>query len=219
MRIQLELPELTEFPNGFPRHWLNIIFTGNRPDTYQIHAITTTYVRLVEAAFAEYRQGRLLFHAVWNGDRSTIPIGPHNLACASFESCLTNMHRAVQCMLKIRGRPDVPQALKDLIPKKPRFTEARIADRIRDVRHAIQHLEGQVLDGTIPENTPFALQAVGPETPIPEEPGQTLKTFDRLQIGSSEITFLELCTWLNEMGRCAEQISKFERSPSASRVT
>jgi len=161
MRVRLDLPELTEFPNGFPRHWLNVIFTGNRPDTFQIQAITTTYVRLVEAAFADYRQGRLLIHAVWNRDFGplTIPIGPHNLACASFESCLTNMHRAVRCMLKIRGRPDVPQALKDLIPKKPQFTETRIADRIRDVRDAIQHLEGQVLDGTIPENTPFTLMA------------------------------------------------------------
>lgn len=214
MRVQLELPDLPEFPHGFPRHWMNVIFTGNRPDTYQIYAITTTYVRLVEAAFAEYRQGRSLVHATWNRrDPSTIPIGAHNLACASFKSCLTNMHRAVRCMLKIRGRPDVPQALKDLLPVRPRFVEARVADRIRDVRDAIQHLEGQVLDGTIPEKTPFMLGAVGPETSIPEEPGQTLKTIDRLQIGKFEITFLELCTWLKEMGQCAEQISNFERSP------
>jgi hypothetical protein len=212
MRIQLELPELPDFPNGFPRHWLNVIFTGNRPDTYQIHAITTTYVRLVEAAFAEYRQGRSYIYATWvHRDPATIPIGTHNLACASFESCLTNMHRAVRCMLKIRGRPDVPQGLKDLLAVRPRFAEARVADRIRDVRDAIQHLEGQVLDGTIPENTPFTLGAVGPETPIPEEEGQTLKTIDRLRIGNFEITFLELCTWLKEMGHCAEQISNFER--------
>jgi hypothetical protein len=33
MRVQLELPELTEYPDGFPAHWLNIFFTKNRPDT------------------------------------------------------------------------------------------------------------------------------------------------------------------------------------------
>jgi hypothetical protein len=76
MRVQLELPELTEFPNGFPAHWMNIIFTKNRPDTYQIHAITTTYVRLVEAAMEDYRQARLRVHAVWiHRDPSSIPIG------------------------------------------------------------------------------------------------------------------------------------------------
>jgi hypothetical protein len=53
MRVQLELPELTEFPNGFPAHWMNVFFTKNRPDTYQIHAITTTYLRLVEAAMED----------------------------------------------------------------------------------------------------------------------------------------------------------------------
>jgi hypothetical protein len=45
MRVQLELPELTEFANDFPAHWTNIIFTRNKPDTYQVHAIITTYVR------------------------------------------------------------------------------------------------------------------------------------------------------------------------------
>jgi exodeoxyribonuclease V alpha subunit len=29
----------------------------------------------------------------------------------------------------------------------------------------------KVLDGTVPEKTPFMIQAVGPETPVPEEPG------------------------------------------------
>jgi hypothetical protein len=210
MRIQLEIPELTEFSNGFPSHWVNIIFTRNRPDTYQIHAIVTTYVRLVEAAMAEYRQGRLLVHAFWN-HHGSLQMSAHNMAAAYFEACLTNMHRAVQCMIKIRGRRDVPEDLKSLIPKKPRFTEDRIASRIRDVRHAVQHLEEQVLDGTVPERTPFMIQAVGPEAPIPEEPGQTLKTIDRLQIGSFEITFSELCSWLREMGQCAEAISRYER--------
>jgi hypothetical protein len=215
MRIKLDLPELTEFQNGFPGYWMSVIFMGNRPDTYHTHAITATYVRSVEAAFFEYRQGRSLVYKTWvDRHPSTIPIGTQNLACSSFEQCLTSMHRCVRCMLRIRGGREVPQALKDLIPTRPRFVEDRIADRIRGVRDAIQHLEEVVLDGTIPENTPFMLGAVGPERPIPEEPRQTLKTIDRLQIGNFEITFLELCTWLKEMGQCAEQISKFERSPS-----
>ncbi|MGB8898802.1 MAG: hypothetical protein WCC90_05960 [Methylocella sp.] len=75
----------------------------------------------------------------------------------------------------------------------------------------MQHLEEKVLDGTVPEKTPFMIQAVGPETPIPEEPGQTLKTIDRLQIGSYEIKFSELCAWLMEMGECADKISKYKR--------
>jgi hypothetical protein len=211
MRVRLELPELMEFSSGFPAHWMNIIFTRNRPDTYQVHTIITTYVRLVEAAMAEYRQARLFVHAFWN-HHGSLQIGAHNMAGAYFEACLTNMHRAVRCLIKIRSRRDVPEDLKRLIPEKPRFTEDRIASRIRDVRDAVQHLEDQVLDGTVPEKTPFMIQAVGSETPILEEPGQSLKTIDRLQIGSFEIMFSELCSWLKEMGQYAELISRYERS-------
>lgn len=212
-RFQLEMPELTEFPNDFPGHWMNILFTKTRPDTYQIHALTTTYVRLVEAAMEDYRLARGLVDEVWvHRDPSSIPIGAHNRASAYLEACLTNMHRAVRCMNKIRNRPDVPSDLKSLIPQRVRFTEPLIADRIRDVRDAVHHLEEKVLKGRVPEQTPFMVQAVGPETPVREEPGQTLKTIDRLQIGSHEIKFLELYAWLLEMGECAEKISKYQRT-------
>ena len=113
-------------------------------------------------------------------------------------------------MIRIRSRSDVPNALKALFLNKPRFTEDRVANRIQNVRHAIQHLEEKILDGSIPEFTPFALRADGAETPVPGEPGQTLKTIDRLQIGAYEIRFSELCTWLQEMALFADQISKYE---------
>jgi hypothetical protein len=98
--------------------------------------------------------------------------------------------------------------MKDLIRAKPRFAQDRVANRIR---HAIQHLDEQVLDGRVPENTPFALMATGKEAPIAEEPGQTLKTIDGIQIGNLEIRFSELCALLVEMGQYAERLCKFER--------
>jgi hypothetical protein len=140
MRIELELPELPEFPDGFPDYWLNILFTNNRQTSYQVRAMTTTYVRLVEAAMTEYRQARSLVHAVWSNGGTKGWLGIHNRACAYFESCLTNMHRAVRFMMKILSRPDVPRALKDLFPNKPLFTRSHIADRICNVRDAIHHL-------------------------------------------------------------------------------
>ena len=209
MRIELKLPDLTEFPKGFPDYWLNIIFTNNQPLSYKVRAIITSYVRLVEAAMTEYCQARSLIHAVWNDNLST-RLGDHNRAVANFEACLTNMHRAVRFMIQIRRRIDIPKDLKSQILPKPQFTEARISDRIRNVRDAIHHLDEKIIDGSLSENTPFALQATGPETPIPDEPGQTLKAIDRLKIGRLEIKLMELHKWLVEMGRCAEQISLYE---------
>jgi hypothetical protein len=209
MIFELNLPELSEYPDGFPDYWLNILFRNNQSTvSYKGRAAITTYVRLVEAAMTEYREARSLIHKAWNGDG--MGLRDNIRACAYFEACLLNMHRAARFMISIRSSRDVPRALKDLFPGKPLFTRPHIADRIRDVRDEIHHLDEHVLKGTIPENSTFALLASGPETPVPHEPGQTLKTIDRLQIGSYEIPFSDLCKWLLEMARCAEQISEYE---------
>lgn len=65
----------------------------------------------------------------------------------------------------------------------------------------------------IPDGTPFMLFATGLETPVPDsdQPNRTLKVIDRLIIGDQEISFVELATWLTEMGECAEVISKYGR--------
>jgi hypothetical protein len=117
MIVEIAIPELTLYPNGFPRHWLNIIFLGNRPDSYKLHAITTTYVRLVEGAYVHYRLARQCVHSLWNTHNS-LAIGSHNLSATYFEDCINSMHRAVLCMKGIRGRRDVPADLKGLLPRR-----------------------------------------------------------------------------------------------------
>jgi hypothetical protein len=213
MIVEIAIPELTLYPNGFPRHWLNIIFLGNRPDSYKLHAITTTYVRLVEGAYVHYRLARQCVHSLWNTHNS-LAIGSHNLSATYFEDCINSMHRAVLCMKGIRGRRDVPADLKGLLPQKPQFTTDAVAHRLRNLRDAIQHMDQLVLKGEIPEGTPFMLMATGPETPVadPNQPKQTRKVIDRLVIGEKELLFADLVRWLHEMGECAEVISNYERT-------
>ena len=122
------------------------------------------------------------------------------------------MHRAVLCMTRIRSYREVPADLKALFPDRPLFTTDAVANSIRDIRNTIQHMDDRVVrETTIPKDTPFMLMATGPETPVLDQPGQTLKVIDRLTIGSEELLFTELVTWLHEMGECAEVISKYER--------
>ena len=208
MKLKLEIPELTEFANGFPAFWVGSLFLTQQPTTYQVRAVVTTYIRLVESAMVQYRQAREFVYAFWNHGGS-LNIGATNLASSHFEACLTNMHRAGRCLVQIRRRTDVPQDIKALFPTKPRFIEDRVAERVRNMRDATQHTLEQVQDGTIPENTPFMIHATGHEQPIPEEPGQTLKTIDRLQIGHSEIRFDELTRWLLEMAECAQRLADY----------
>lgn len=209
MIAKVEIPEISKYPDGFPSHWLNLIFSGNRPDEYKIHAIVTTYVRLIEGAFVHYRQARLHVLEFWN-ELHSLPIGRLNLSSTYFENCIDLMHRAVLCMRGIRCNPEVPTVLRAAFPTEPNFATEAIADRLRKLRNSVQHMDEKVAGGQIEKGAPFMLLATGEESPMPDQPDQTLKVIDRLIIGDRHILFSELATWLIEMGDCAELISNVQ---------
>jgi hypothetical protein len=192
---------------------MNVVFLGNRPDAYKIHAIVTTYVRLVEGALVHYGQARQHTLTYWD-THAEVAMGSATLSVTYFEDCLTSMHRATLCMSRIRSNRQVPDDIEALFPRKPRFASAAVAERLRGVRDAIQHMDERVLRGQIPDGTPFSLMATGDETPLSDQPGQTLKVIDCLVIGDQKLSFVELAQWLTEMGDCAEIISKYERPRS-----
>jgi hypothetical protein len=208
--IEYDIPEIVEYAHGFPGHWVNVMLMGNHPGNYTVHSITTSYVRYVEAALQTYRSGRSHTYEYWK-ESEDVKISAYNMAITDFETCITNMHRAARCIKALFSRPDVPENLKALISPKPHFCTARVADQLRMVRDMIQHVEGMVNDGTIPENTPFYLRAYGPEVPVEGQPGQTILTLNRLEVGDVKINFKDLCRWLREMGECAERIATFTR--------
>jgi hypothetical protein len=206
--MDMQIPEAPSYPNGFPNHWLNVYFLNNKPGSYQSHAITTTYVRCVEAALSDYSLARALTLEFW--DVSTgFKYGAINAATSHFESCLTNMHRAVRCMIALHSRTDLPSDFKALILPKPTFTKGVIEHRIRTIRAMVQHMERKILDGEVPENTPFFLKPDGPEVPVAGDPGQTIKTIDRLVIGSADVLLGDLCDWLSEMCRYASGVASY----------
>jgi hypothetical protein len=89
---------------------------------------------------------------------------------------------------------------------KVAFAQDAYADRIREMRNEIHHLEDSLLSGQISEGQNTALRADGPETPHPSEENQTNMTIDRLVIGSQEILFRDLVQWLTEMISVVERL-------------
>ena len=109
------------------------------------------------------------------------------------------MNRATNCFRRLRGdrlHDPIAQALRK---QRFAFSTNDVADRIREMRNKIHHLEDSVLRGQIAEGQSSALQPVGPEVPHPTEEGQTIMTIDHLVIGSNQIAFRELVQWLSEM--------------------
>lgn len=212
MYVEFKVPELNDCPKGFHGYWMRIIFIRTFSDNYQVSSLITSYVRLIEAALAEYRMGRENLLAFWNTDGS-MNLGAMNRSVSHFENCLSDMHRAIRCFTRLRGYRDLRDELRALFREnRPRFVADFVSDQIRSFRNEIHHVEEYLIHGRIQQGQPIALRPDGPEVPHPTEENQTLKTIDRLKIGELELIFVELANWLNEMVRIAEKISNFNPS-------
>lgn len=205
--VDVRIPDLSAFRPGFPGHYVRLIFRDNQPQDFRTRALTSTFIQLTETAIWQYENGRELIEEFWiKRDPGSIPIGSFIRASGYFESCITNMHRATECMIAIRGRRYVQQDAKDLLPKPIRFIQEPVAGRLRAMRNAVQHFERQILAGQPPNKVRYILAADGPEI---EEGDDKTKLIDRLMIGEIEIEFSELCQWLQEMAKCAGAISNY----------
>ena len=209
MYVSIEIPEISEFPEGFPAFWVTSLFVQSLSEDFKVNALVSSYIRLVESALREYRYSSNELKSFWEPSMSLNLRAMHK-AITHFETCITNMHRARNCYKKIRKNQELPTELKKLLSnERPTFINDNISRRLADVRNQIHHQEEHVLKGEIPEGTQFLLSPYGEETPVDDEPNQTLKKFDRLKIGNLEILFLELSQWLTEIGRLAEIISSY----------
>lgn len=148
-----------------------------------------------------------------------IKVGAINSAATSFESCLTNMHRAARFMKALHSRRDLPTSFRTAISPKPSFCKGGVEARIRIARTAIHHMDEQVYKGVVPENSPFFPKPDGPEVPFDGDSGQTIKTIDRLVIGAQEISFADICVWPDEMATYAAAIELWEGHDSESNAS
>ena len=208
MHVSIEVPDIADYPKGFPRYWVSM-FVRTVSSNYQVNALASTYVRLVEAALFEYRLGGAMLREFW-GTHTSFNLGAMHRSVSHFESCLSNMYRAINCYRRLSRHKSRDPLCVALNHKRPGFPTASVANRIHVMRHEIHHLEELVMNGRIQEGQPTALMPDGPETPHSTEPNQTVKSIDRLVIGGRELKFSDLATWLTEMARYADKIAQFE---------
>jgi hypothetical protein len=211
--VQIEIPRIEQFPDGFPNFWAKLLFVASIPAPFQVRCLATTYIRLTESALIEYRLGSGSINEFWN-DTTSFGLSAMHRACSQFETCVTNAHRAIQCFIRLYRHRELPGSLRlTLNQDRPKFVSDAVTNQLRRIRDHIQHFEGQLLDREgISEGDDIALRADGPEIPHPTETSQTIKRIDRLSLGKREILFSDLSEWLTEMGTFAEKIAGYEVS-------
>jgi hypothetical protein len=208
MYIEFAVPDMPDFPDGFPSYWLKAILVGAVSQNFEVNALASTYVRLVEAALVEYRLGASKLREFWN-THTSFNHSAISRSISHFESCLSDMYRAINCYRRLRRHKDQDPLCLMLNKERPSFATDPVADQLRRMRHEIHHLEEIVMNGQLQQGQPITLMPDGPEEPHPTEPKQTIKTIDRLVIGQRELLFTSLAGWLTEMGRFAFKIAEF----------
>lgn len=208
MHVEIDLPEVPS-PDALANYWLDYFFTGTPSQNYQINALASTFMRLVEAAIVEYRMASAALRDVWT-NQTSLGLGAMHRSISHFESCLSDMHRATNAYRRLRRHKAIDALSLFLAAEKPGFATDSVARQLRLIRDGIHHLEEMIVEGRIAEGEPIALKPDGPEVPHPTEPGQTVKTFDRLVIGDRQVSFQNIAAWLGEMSATATKISQFK---------
>lgn len=208
MYVEFDIPDLSESAGGIPQYWLKTIFIQSPSNRYQIVALASTYVRLVEASLIEYQFGAAKLREFW-GTHTSFNLGAMHRSTSHFEACFSNLYRATNCFRRLRRDRGQDPLSVELGRDNATFATDSVSDRFRLIRNDIHHLEEMVMDGRISEGQPFGLKADGPEVVHPTEPNQTIKTIDRLVIGEREVRFVELADWLTEMFQFATRIADY----------
>lgn len=211
MIVNFEIPEVNSPSVANSGYWLRYIFVERPSQNYQVNALASTYMRLVEAAVVEYGLGASAFRQVWR-DHTSIRLDAMHRAISHFETCITNMHRAIITYRCLRGHKARDPLSAYLANQKPTFRSGAVANQVRDIRDAIHHLENFVIGGEISEGQYFAIRPDGPEVPHASQSGQTIKTFNHLVIGPLQITFADMAAWLEEMSNVASWIAQYDPS-------
>lgn len=218
MYVEFDIPDVIQHAGSFQSYWPKSIFIQSPSNRYQITAVTSTYVRLVEAALVEYQLGATRLKEFY-GTHSSGNLWALRTSMYHFETCISSMNRATNCFRRLRNDRWQDPLAQMLRADKANFATEQGNQRFLAIRNAIHHLEEMVMDGRIVAGQPFALSADGQEVQHPTEPNQTIKTIDKLVLGSHEIRFSEIATCLIEMAAFAKKMADYLPSNSAGSVT
>jgi hypothetical protein len=134
---------------------LALIFQRVDADDFRRSVCVTSFIRLSDHALYEYKLAQheaTAYRESRNGD--SLSISAAMRAVAHLETSLTALHRAACFLMKLGTYPDVQQ-----LTAGREIATGRTRVRLRDMRNAIQHLDGKLCDDEFPVDSPIMLIA------------------------------------------------------------
>lgn len=191
----MDIPDLSDLRKLSLYFTTRRIFFASGPENSSQYTLVSNYIRLVDLAISEYQEGRERVFSYWQHNGSLV-LGAMISATGYFESCLSNIQRALYLLEKIRRHRNLPSDLKDKIPKGLKTFRGRTNNDIRQMRNIIQH---------------FRKKDKGVDQPSLEESlTLSLKLYsDRLVLGDNLITYQVLSEGLKELHQYANNIHSY----------
>lgn len=202
MKVEFNIPELDDSGIRSGRI-LQRIFRAEGPKNYQDNAVLENLVRLTHHAAVEYNLGREGTHKYWNPSGATLHMGAIHRATTHFETCVTNVHRAIRFLQVIRQNEQILPNARGNLPIALGIYGEDLQTKIRNFRHAIQHQEERLLKGNIAEGEIFMTLPTGDEVTVEN---QSVLTVDRLELGKEQLKFSDLAQCITDLRACASAV-------------
>jgi hypothetical protein len=152
--------------------------------------IADGYVRLVEKAILEYNEARnILIAFLSDGTADHL-----HRAQDHFESCVQALHRALIYFDRLRnfgykrqdGTPFIPR------PREIEVLRKSVRTPVRDMRDALEHLDNDILDGTLPEDLPAEIHL----------------GWDTATLGTHKLRYTDVTRWIEQLHGFAALLSR-----------
>lgn len=180
-----DMPDLSELPSD---NSILLMFhralAGGGPRSPESYALVANYVRIVDASLAEYHAMRAaLIRYVTTPNEVIYPLYE---AISHAEACITNLLRAIRIARRIRNDRSGPS-----LDRRIDVLSDSVADRVRDLRNEIQHLDEVLLDGTWQPPSAHCL----------------ITRDDRIELYGKEILYSELAGWIGTLHRMSSELA------------
>jgi hypothetical protein len=190
--IDEQVPDLSSLKPNLVRMALRRLFQSAGPTDHTTYALSMNTIRLGDLCVDEYQNARAAI-LDWHSKRTNSGLSYVARASGHFEACIWAIERMLRHVKVLRSALFVPPAIKQLLPKSLLLLRGDQEKMLIDIRDAVTHFEGLLLQGEIPEGSSLAVVANG----------------GNLEIGDLRVSIKRLADWIRELHGCAERLADY----------